>query len=818
MKSSLLGIVVALCSVFGNVPFLHAELFVIKDGVSHAQIVVAENPPRKTALAAKELQTYLTRITGATLPITTTPDQTVPVNIFVGHSTHTQSLNLDTKDLKHGAYKMVSGRNWLALIGQEYDYVPPAEPWGKSRTNAERARITAEWDAITGETYGVPTDYLFRMYHPGLDIWRYDGAGSLNAVYEYLRNLGVRWYMPGELGEIVPAKKSIALSPINRTVVADFPMRRLQIFYDTTPLPESEMLWLYRMGVEEGHDTIGIMQAAHGAKWVHIRPEFREKASPDLFAVWGGQSAINHHRTGAPCLSSEAFFNHHLKFTRKALDHYKLPMINLDMVDGYAFLCECEKCKKTAQPGPAWSSLLSNYVWGYVNRVALELHKSHPDRMVSGLAYSAYTEPPTNIEQLAPNVAVVFCQARSLNDNAETRDRYRRQRKAWFEKLPSKQIFLWEYYLEAWPARPNAGLPAYYTRIIDEDLKSLKGLSQGDMIELYRHRTPDEHPWNALAISHLNVYLTSQLWWDVDQDADKILEEYYTLFYGPAREPMKQFIEHCEKNWRAMRMKAEPIDQAFALLAKAQAAAGTDTVYARRVAMIAEFIKPMQQLRERLAIGRENNPQIRSVERRQEDIKLDGKLDDKIWKDVRTMDMRELTTGRSPENSTKVWFAWGGDSLYLGIRCEDRDAANLDLSPLRIDDPNVFKRDNIEILIETQVHSYYQIVVIPTGAIMDLDRGGNSRNTEWSSNATVVTSVDDKGWTAEIRIPNAGENARDLNPLLGIAGQKPTSLYPWHINICRQYVRKSYSELSAISPTGTTRFHDVMKFGALFVK
>jgi hypothetical protein len=33
----------------------------------------------------------------------------------------------------------------------------------------------------------------------------------LNAVHDYLRGLGVRWFMPGELGEVVPKMASIPL-------------------------------------------------------------------------------------------------------------------------------------------------------------------------------------------------------------------------------------------------------------------------------------------------------------------------------------------------------------------------------------------------------------------------------------------------------------------------------------------------------------------------------------------------------------------------------------------------------------------------------
>ncbi len=58
-------------------------------------------------------------------------------------------------------------------------------------------------------------------------------------------------------------------------------------------------------------------------------------------------------------------------------------------------------------PERGWAGTMSDQVWGYINRVALELNQSHPDRLVSGLAYSAYKSPPENIDKLSPNLVLI---------------------------------------------------------------------------------------------------------------------------------------------------------------------------------------------------------------------------------------------------------------------------------------------------------------------------------------------------------------------------------------------------------------------------
>ena len=53
--------------------------FIVQDGRANAEIVIAPGPVRLVKLAAEELQTYVTKITGAELPIVTEPGTETPV-------------------------------------------------------------------------------------------------------------------------------------------------------------------------------------------------------------------------------------------------------------------------------------------------------------------------------------------------------------------------------------------------------------------------------------------------------------------------------------------------------------------------------------------------------------------------------------------------------------------------------------------------------------------------------------------------------------------------------------------------------------------
>jgi tetratricopeptide (TPR) repeat protein len=120
----------------------------------------------------------------------------------------------------------------------------------------------------------------------------------------------------------------------------------------------------------------------------------------------------------------------------------------------------------------------------------------------------------------------------------------------------------------------------------------------------------------------------------------------------------------------------------------------------------------------------------------------------------------------------------------------------------------------VEILLDTESHSYYQIAVNPAGALIDLDRGATRANWfRWASQAEVATQVSNDHWTIEIRIP-VTEDEND--PLHRVIGRKPTQSLPWHINICRQRIRDNGEEYSAFAPTGTDGFHEPMKFAHFY--
>ena len=87
------------------------------------------------------------------------------MTIHVGRSAQTDALGVGDEGLKYGAYRMVSGDDWVVLLGHDFDYEPP-EPWARRHGDRDRAR--ADWDELTREktttAWGHPFHAFFRRW------------------------------------------------------------------------------------------------------------------------------------------------------------------------------------------------------------------------------------------------------------------------------------------------------------------------------------------------------------------------------------------------------------------------------------------------------------------------------------------------------------------------------------------------------------------------------------------------------------------------------------------------------------------------------
>ena len=791
----------------------------VSDEKSKAEIVIGEKPARMARYAATELQTYIEKISGARLPIVNKPSG-ASARVYVGISSYTKKLGLKTDGLKYGAYLLSSGNNWLALLGPDKNF-KPIEPWGRSRDNKEIARVDKAWDKITGEQFRNPYYNFYMWRNKELDLWLFDDRGTLNGVHQFLESLGVRWYCPGDIGEIIPKLKTISVQANqNKIVKPDYDLRAFTWWSQPWGTMKDDAQWRLRLGTQHQQDALGKTQVCHGMKFVHGRKEFM-KAYPEAFSLINGKRETTHKRHGVPCLSSELLFKKHLAYARAIFDHFDEPVVSIDVVDGCSGRgCECPICVKDRNPERGAAGALSNHIWGYMNRIAKELYKSHPDKMVICMSYGGYCLPPTNIKQMSPNLAVMLMSSRQTFNLKQNKNYFTKLIKDWKKVLPSRKIYLFEnigYNFR----KKKLPLPVYLVHQSKTFFDAVGDDVDGYFFSNYEHRPwlRDKMTWDALATAHLDIYILSKLMWNKNADVDALFDEYCRLFFGPAQKEMRDFINYCELNHQKMRSNVTPIDHALKLLDKAKVKVKPGSIYAKRVALVVNYVKDLKKLRDRLAKPR-LGPKKQLVRKKIKDLKFDGKLNDRFWKNVPETQLKDLKTGKLPKVKTSVKMAWAdNNSLYIGIRCEEPDMSGI--KDTADGTMAIFNGDNIDIHVETPIVDYYQMVISPSGKIFDMDRSGSGRmrfNTKWNSGVSVKVHKGKDFWSAEIQVPAGGSVERELDPNLSIAGDLPTKDAPWYINLGRQRPRKNGSVFSAYVPTLDKRFNDRFLRSSIIVK
>lgn len=810
-----------------------ADPVLIENGQPRAEIVISDKPLRTVRLAAQELQDGLEKIGGAHVPIVNKPTNGV-AHLFVGRNEHTDALKVRVDDLKDGAFRMVSGDDWLALVGLDTEFTP-IEPWAKGNQDLVSGKSQKEWDAITGALWGMPNRLIYKERFSvsadtglpdaerkggkdKLQLWSFDERGSFNAVCGFLMKLGMRWYAPGDLGEVVPKLTTIPLPKLNETVLPDFAMRQVNIRFGV--YGEAMAKWAMRLGMRQPYG----FEIAHGMALMTDRADLFAQ-HPEWFALYGGKRQFKEGARNQLCYSNEALIAETVKRVRAEFDHFHMDAVSIMPPDGYTAICQCDLCKGKDSPERDSRGLASDYVWGFVNRVAKEVAKTHPTKKVVNCAYGIYSLPPLKIDRLEPNVVVGIVGGRDPLGKGAGRDSGK-LRAEWQAKS-ANPIFIFENY----PFTDRGWyLPAFMPHVIGNGINATKGMSAGEDIWLSVAR---DFETKDSAFNHQLVYFSQRMYWGgKNADVDAMFREYVRLYYGPAEAEMNAFFDFCEANWRDTEKDKSKADTVLALFDKAKAKSGSGSrqtsdaselwrvplqIYEQRLAQMDEFLNGLRNKSLQLGRVRGPVPVLRLVQDPDKGPVIDGKLDEDLWVNCplsSTVRLRELQTGRAPIFGTQVKSRWVGHDLYFAIRCEDHHGEKPRITATKEDDAALWYGDAVEVLLETESHSYYQIAIAPNGMVADLDRSASrDKWFSWDSNAVVATQIDDDGWTIEMRLPITDDTN---DPLHQVIGHKPTKSLPWHINICRQRVREDGTEACAFSPTGAADFHHPMKFATLF--
>ncbi len=350
--------------------------------------------------------------------------------------------------------------------------------------------------------------------------------GTLYAVYEYLHQLGVRWYTPDytkipKLDSIlIPQKQYRYFPPITRrnmnSGVADNLWRARNRLTGNT-------LWS-SLGEEYGSQY---SEGPDMHTFWRLVPDSVLKKHPDWLAETDGIRELPVGRDWGLCLSNPNVRNY---LINRTVDYArKKPtkdVIWIGQNDGSQY-CTCDRCQSFYnEHGGKPSSLIVNLVNELSDAIAEEM----PDKLVKTLAYSWSLEPPENMK-LRENVIVMFCPMGDFTQPIAIDPNRANLRKAlygWRKITKHMDCYIYFPYEDYWsPA------PCTYS-----EAENIKWCASNGFDNLF------------LAVSryisesvYLRSWVYSRLLWNPDLDAKVLIDEFIQDYYGPVSSHIAKAIQ-----------------------------------------------------------------------------------------------------------------------------------------------------------------------------------------------------------------------------------------------------------------------------------
>ena len=477
----------------------------VENGRARAAIVAPAAPSAIEARAVEELVDYVRKMTGVELPVVAEADES-RLPLYLG-----------------AAAKPGLGR--------------------------------VEWDRLGDD------GFVLRSGAQGVYVAGARDLGTLFGVYHLLeKHLGVRWFMPGELGEVVPRRDTLAIGTFDQTEVPSFGIRWIEG-------GDWALRQKMNVGVEVGGRPVGVhWQWSFHTHFKLIPPEECYDEHPEWFASIGGKR-----RRPTPgrqnqqlCTSNPELID---QMARRVIETFdddpSLDVLALAPQDGGGF-CQCDECAALDEDRPpeeAWHATYSRRLAVFNNEVARRVARKHPDKLIKVGAYAMYLRVPLDPDyRPEPNLAVQVCHTYSCNSHpiasagCPGNTKYFRRELEHWAKI-ADHLFIYEYYNKgAW-----GGLPYHQVHLIRDDVPYYHGLgAEGFYTQAAGRR------WSACGLNH---YVAAKLAWDVDLDVDRLLDDFYETFYAEAAGPTREYWQTLDRAFAGYEKCLSPFGRRWTTLA-----------------------------------------------------------------------------------------------------------------------------------------------------------------------------------------------------------------------------------------------------------
>ena len=497
------------CAIFLAATALTAQpLTLVADGKSDFVIYREAASPPSVKLAAEELQRVIKASTGVELPIVEQPARPM---ICLGDNASCRAIALEPEKLPDDGFRWVTQSGCLYIVGKDLpEDRPPQRGW--------------------------------------------TSLGTLYGTYHFLEfTMGVRWLMPGDIGEEIPHHDPLTVEEMNWQVSPDFPIRYLVDIQDRRPPgdkgPNPAQEWERRQKLPT---TTAGRKLDHGHAWDQYLTPDDWKAHPEWMAM--DDRGMRRDFTARPpgvkyCTTNPELVRAFADGVIQWLDaHPAWRSASISPADGGDF-CQCPECRKLVTKDPWDRPSYTHNILKFYNDVAKIVGQKHPDRPLAGYVYYNYMYPPADAPQMEPNVWLVMAPLNYYGYGLLKpvyRDEFATVIAGWTKITPN---FVYHNYSNWMRSFNGAPLPAARDILKLEVPTAAKlGVQGCEMLGL-----------GAWGIGGPTNYIYARQMWDSDTDVDKTYEEWLRLAYGPAYEPMRKMLDLIEQRFVAYKSAESPV-------------------------------------------------------------------------------------------------------------------------------------------------------------------------------------------------------------------------------------------------------------------
>ncbi|MCC6498131.1 MAG: DUF4838 domain-containing protein [Propionibacteriaceae bacterium] len=393
------------------------------------------------------------------------------------------------------------------------------------------------------------------------------------AVYELLDRLGCRWYMPSDLGEVLPRMTTIRLKEID---------------FSSAPATIYRGIWYADADYMRRNRHGGFKLIAGHALEGYVTKEDREK-HPEWRADIKGKPHPVRLKMSSPTLPNAI-----AKTILGRIAQEQRPSYSLSPYDGSVWDdTKADQALDADDFDPTFQGIsMTDRLLVLCNRVVEQVTAKHPDVYFGLLAYARYTRPPGR-EKVHPNIVpqiapITYSRAHPMTDNRVPGNKALRYVvEGWGKKARMTSIYFYGWFL-AEPSAPNPMLTKWGT-----DVPFVLANNS-------RFWQPETQP-NFETSMHC-LYMGCRLAWDSSLKPQDVYDEINTRFYGAAAREMTAYWQFIDDVWvktpeysgcgfgYLRRWTPERMAQARKLIDAATAACETD-VEKRRVRLADDSLR-----------------------------------------------------------------------------------------------------------------------------------------------------------------------------------------------------------------------------------